>query len=185
MQPDQKNKDPFLDFIGDAIPLKKSKKITKKHDLADIKKYGIIKKSKTKKRIPEEKKQKETKQLTRSIEKRSLLTRRLKKGGILIDKKIDFHGLSLQEAKSKFIITIDECFYLKKRCLLFITGKGAIKKTDHEKQTRLYYGKIRENFKMWVNEKSIATKILSVVPADPAHGGDGAFFVYLRKKTKF
>ena len=39
----QKNKDPFLDFIGDATPLKKSKKITKKHDLADIKKYGIIK----------------------------------------------------------------------------------------------------------------------------------------------
>ena len=66
---------------------------------------------------------------------------------------------------------------------MFITGKG-LKKSNQAKEsleTKLFYGKIRENFLKWVYEKDVSTKILSVVPAGISYGGDGAFFVYLRK----
>ena len=33
----------------------------------------------------------------------------------------------------------------------------------------------------WGNEEDVSSKILSVVSAGISYGGDGAFFVYLRK----
>ena len=67
---------------------------------------------------------------------------------------------------------------------MIITGKG-LKKSSQVKEaldTKLFHGKIRENFLKWVYEKDVSTKILSVVPAGISYGGDGAFFVYLRKQ---
>ena len=46
---------------------------------------------------------------------------------------------------------------------------------------KLFHGKIRENFQTWIFEKEVSSKILKVTPAGFFHGGDGAFFVYLRK----
>ena len=64
---------------------------------------------------------------------------------------------------------------------MFVTGKG-IKKTNQDvTNKRLFYGMIRENFKQWIYERGVFSKILHVVPAGFSHGGDGACFVYLRK----
>ena len=46
---------------------------------------------------------------------------------------------------------------------------------------KLFYGKIRNSFLEWVNINEVKIKILSVEKADLKNGGDGAFFVYLRK----
>ena len=43
------------------------------------------------------------------------------------------------------------------------------------------YGKIRGDIFNWANQKEVISKILNISPAGAAHGGDGAFFVYLRK----
>ena len=65
---------------------------------------------------------------------------------IPINQKIDFHGHSLDEAKLLFINTINNCFSNNKRCILFITGKGANKtQSDNHDTSRLYYGKIRNS----------------------------------------
>ena len=106
---------------------------------------------------------------------------KIKKGKIKIDKKVDFHGLSIDKAKNIFIKTINHCFYSNNRCILFVTGKGMRKTDDDSRQIKLFYGKIRERFQQWVFEKEVAQKILKVAPADFSYGGDGAFFVYLRK----
>ena len=47
------------------------------------------------------------------IEK-SLIEKKFKKGKIFIDKKVDFHGLSVEKAKNNFFKTVDECFYSNK-----------------------------------------------------------------------
>ena len=106
----------------------------------------------------------------------------MKKGRIKIDKKIDFHGLSLQNAKTLFLETINECFVQNHRCILFITGKGLYNQNkERHKNKKLYYGKIRNNILEWNQLHIVKSKILNVQRAGPEHGGDGAFFIYLRK----
>ena len=72
----------------------------------------------------------------------------------------------------------------KKRCILFITGKGLNPPQNLLGEKKLYYGKIRNEFLIWTNNKAISKKILSVEQAGTSYGGDGAFFVYLRKNVK-
>ena len=72
-----------------------------------------------------------------------------------IDKKIDFHGKILSQAEDKFQKTVIESYKQKKRCLLFITGKGLHKKqnffdklNDHKNIIRLriiyFFSKINQ-----------------------------------------
>ena len=177
---DKKNKDVFLEFVGSVKPLKKSGKNYKKTKMLKINKL----KKNTKPQTIENNKSKDeilpTKEIGLKIEFNSI-QKKLKKGKVKIEKKIDFHGLSVDEAKKIFFKEVNDCFHSNVRCLLFVTGKGLHKNNKSFSSTRLFHGKIRDKFKEWVYEKSVSSKILNVVPADTAHGGDGAFFVYLRK----
>ena len=107
----------------------------------------------------------------------------IKKNLLKIDKKIDFHGKSLVKAEEVFTSTIVDCFNKNKRCLLFVTGKGLFKTKDHNynNKPKLYHGVIREAFFNWVKSKQFSKHILSFEQASIEHGGDGAFYVYLRK----
>ena len=69
------------------------------------------------------------------------------------------------------------------RCILFITGKGVLKKTANDwDESKLYYGKIRSNFLIWTKKKELSKFILNVEQASIKYGADGAFFVYLRRQ---
>ena len=109
----------------------------------------------------------------------------IKKNFFKIDKKIDFHGNNLLESEKIFFSTILECYNNGKRCLLFVTGKGLFKNKnlEHDFEPRLYHGVIREAFFDWVKSKKLSRYILSFEQASIEHGGDGAFYVYLRKKN--
>ena len=67
---------------------------------------------------------------------------------------------------------------------MFITGKGLfkVKKNNDYDSPKLYYGIIRNAFKEWVKSTKLSRLILSYENASIEHGGDGAFYVYLRKK---
>ena len=113
------------------------------------------------------------------------INKKLKKGKISPDKKIDFHGMSLIEAEELLCNTVISCYNTNKRCILFVTGKGVNKKEeDYRSETRLYYGKIRSAFSSWIRKPEIEKYILSVEQASMEFGADGAFFVYLRKKPR-
>ena len=117
----------------------------------------------------------------KKIEKTSV-NRKLKRGKILPDKKIDFHGMFLLDAEELFNETVVNCYNNNQRCILFITGKGIYKKdNDFSNTTRLYYGKIRNSFVSWTKKHNIEKYILSVEQANLEFGADGAFFVYLRE----
>ena len=50
--------------------------------------------------------------------------KKLRRGKINIDKKVDFHGNTLAEAEIIFNQTVIDSYNNSKRCILFITGKG-------------------------------------------------------------
>ena len=170
----------FLESLAGVKPLKKNNKITKfiPKPIESNTPRTIIKEAESDK-IYEKTKNVTTQQKT-AIQK-SDINKKLKKNKIPINRKIDFHGCSLNEAKKSFLNTINDCFSKNFRCILFITGKGSVKKNDHPQDTMLYYGKIRNNFLNWINHNAVQSKILNVQQANTKTGGDGAFFVYLRK----
>jgi DNA-nicking Smr family endonuclease len=111
------------------------------------------------------------------------LKKGIKKGSFHIDKKIDFHGKSLLESEEQFNNIIIESYNSGQRCLLFVTGKGLFKSKNYEEgyKPKLYHGIIRASFVDWVRSKKFSKYILSFEQASIEHGGDGAFYVYLRK----
>ena len=114
----------------------------------------------------------------------SEVNKELKRGKINIDRRIDLHGYSLVEAHEKFINEVKKNYNKNKRCLLIITGKGAHKKNENEQDInpKLFYGKIKNSIINWINEDDLKKYILTYQDAGIEHGGDGALFVYLRKK---
>ena len=177
-----KNEDAFLKSIKGASPIKKNNKLAT--PILTNKIVHLAKKTTKTNLINTQ--TKTTAQNTNpsylKIQK-TTINKKLKKGKIPIDKKIDFHGLSVFEAEILFSETVKNCYKKNSRCLLFVTGKGVLKKNKKEiNDTRLYYGKIRNNFISWTKKNEVQQYILSVEQANIEHGADGAFFVYLRKQ---
>ena len=173
--------DLFLKQMRGVTPIKKNnrtpnKKIINKNNLIK-KKTTLIKANNLK-----IEKKRDTKQSHFALES-SNIRKNIKKNILKIDKKIDFHGKSLLEAEQIFSSTIVECFNKNKRCLLFVTGKGLFKTKDFNyiNKPKLYHGVIRAAFFGWVKSKNFSKHILSFEQASVEHGGDGAFYVYLRK----
>ena len=172
--------DVFLKQMKGVSPIKKNNRI-KKEDFKTIYKSG-------KKNIPKQKKiitsniNTEKKNSEFFLEKIDL-KKGIKKGSFNIDKKIDFHGRSLLESEDLFNNTIIESYNSGQRCLLFVTGKGLYKSKNYEEsdKPKLYHGIIRSSFVEWASSKKFSKYILSFEQASIEHGGDGAFYVYLRK----
>lgn len=182
MKKDKESNDIFLQSIGKVKPLIKTNKNYKQLTPLTFKNTKDDKET-TKKKDPNIVKQTHDTKSKKKILKieSTLLKKKFKKGNVRVDKRIDFHGYSVEEARKIFLETIDDCFYSNKRCILYITGKG-INKTNYDApNVKLFHGKIRENFQKWIYEKEVISKILNVTPAGFPNGGDGAFFVYLRK----
>ncbi len=111
----------------------------------------------------------------------------LKRGKINIDRRLDLHGYSLQDAKERFTNEVVKAYNNNKRCLLVVTGKGInLNKFNHnledEDRPKLYYGKIKNSITTWIHEESLQKYILTYQNASVEQGGDGALYVYLRKK---
>lgn len=179
----KKDEDAFLKSVLGASPIRKKNRVKK--EIATVK-HSILNKNFEKKTkiIPQKIEVKNETSKSFYILEKSSINKKLKKGKIPINKKIDFHGLSVLEAEELFLDTVVSCYNQSLRCILFVTGKGILKKSKSENNnTKLYYGKIRENFLIWTAKTEIQKYILSLEQAGIEYGADGAFFVYLRKKN--
>lgn len=186
-------KDFFEEVLSDV------KKLKKKHKSKKINISKNIVKNKSIKEILESKEIKATKEKSAKnkyenlqilkLQKRKLIIedgkdfyKKIKKRKIKINKKLDLHGLTLKEAEKIFDDEIHSSYFLGKRCLLIITGKGIREQNNNYGTPILYYGKIRKEIKKWIKKKINSEKILYFTQAGPEHGGDGSFYIYLRKK---
>ena len=103
----------------------------------------------------------------------------LKRGKIKPEKILDLHGLTSVEAKTKAIEFTKKNFNLGLRLLLIITGKGKIKINDLNRE-ELKTGVLRKSLKSWLYESDLRPYILGIVSSHISHGGEGAFYVYLK-----
>ncbi len=111
---------------------------------------------------------------SRDMDKRSKT--KLKRGDYPIDGTLDLHGLTEAKAHHQLIRFLLAHHENKSRCLLVITGQG--RNTD----TGRAEGALRRNLPRWCLEAPVAPFILSVEQAQTRHGGNGAFYILLRRQ---
>lgn len=99
----------------------------------------------------------------------------LRGGGIAIDARLDLHGLSRREAAGKVAAFLAQSARRGLRCVLVITGQG---RRDPLAEAR---GVLRRGLEGWLNEPATRPLVLACVPAQRGHGGQGAFYVLLRR----
>ena len=96
---------------------------------------------------------------------------RFRNGEMPIEAVLDLHGYTLEsgfDALVKFVYAQEK---RGARCLLLITGKGGF----------LGRGVIRAEVPNWMNASEIRSLILSYCQAKPKDGGEGAFYILLKR----
>ena len=96
--------------------------------------------------------------------------------------KLDLHGLSLNQANKivkKFIIKSFEARYTK---LLIITGKGLRSKVNKNPYLSQQMSVLKYSVPEFIkNDKDLFDKIRKISRADLKDGGEGAFYIFLKK----
>ena len=103
--------------------------------------------------------------------------RRIKNGKIIIEGTLDLHGLSLAEAESMLRLYVGDGFRQKKRLLLIITGKGSNSKPNIHGKTLT----IKSELKNWLSDSFYSDKVQYISKALDRHGGEGAYYFFLKK----
>lgn len=98
--------------------------------------------------------------------------KRLCDGGIRPEARLDLHGRTVDEACKAVAGFLARSQMSGRRCVLVITGKGSAGPGS---------GVIRGEFSVWLNAPENRVRVVACVPARPADGGGGAFYVYLKK----
>ena len=97
-------------------------------------------------------------------------------------RRLDLHGLSLSQANKivkKFII---ECFEEGYKKLLIITGKGLRSKFRKNPYISEQASVLKYSVPEFVrNDEDLLEKISRISTADLKDGGEGAFYIFLRK----
>ncbi len=112
----------------------------------------------------------------RSEELFILLSRRhLRK--LTYEQDLDLHGYTHDRAEQALNHFIKACYNQERKCVLIITGKGK-NKEDHTKT-------LKEEVPRWLSSPKYTPYIYGIRPAQKHHGGQGAFYVFLKTKKKY
>ena len=97
---------------------------------------------------------------------------------------IDLHGLSLDDANKKIDEFIKKCFADKIKKIIVITGKG--KRSQNVKNP--YISKdlsiLKNSVPKFIKSKSSLVELIKEIKeANIEDGGEGAFYIFLRKRS--
>ena len=104
---------------------------------------------------------------------------RMKRGKECPEAKLDLHGMTVDRAHpalTRFILSAQSS---GKRLVLVVTGKG--KHRDDGDPIPKPLGILRHQVPQWLALPPLSQAVLQVSSAHIAHGGSGAYYVYLRK----
>ncbi len=104
---------------------------------------------------------------------------KMNKGKLKPEARIDLHGFTLAQAHPALHRFITTQHIKGARLVLVITGKGKPKKTQSfffEQQ-----GALRNQVPHWLTTPPLHNMVMEIRPAHLRHGGDGAYYVYLRR----
>ncbi len=105
--------------------------------------------------------------------------RNMQRGKLLPDARIDLHGMTLDRAHTALVRFVLSSQSSGHRLLLVITGKG--KDRDEGGPIPVRRGVLRHQVPQWLRLAPLTSLVLQITPAHKSHGGDGAYYVYLRK----
>ncbi|MDE2445552.1 MAG: Smr/MutS family protein, partial [Alphaproteobacteria bacterium] len=114
---------------------------------------------------------------------------RLGRGSVEPESRIDLHGENLESARFSLLNFIARQRYSGTRLVLVITGKGASPFARHTLHGHSHFhtpereGKLRREVPLWFHDVEFRNHIIGFQPAHPRHGGGGAFYVKLRRKS--
>lgn len=104
---------------------------------------------------------------------------KMRKGKLVPEARIDLHGMTLDRAHgvlTRFVMTQHSH---GRRLVLVITGKG--KDRDGDGPIPVRRGVLKHQVPQWLLMPPLSHVVLQVTPAHISHGGDGAYYVYLRR----
>ena len=105
--------------------------------------------------------------------------RQMTRGKLAPEARIDLHGMTLAVAQPVLTRFILQAKAEGRRLVLVITGKGREGGPDAPLPVRS--GALRHNVPHWLHMPPLNGVVLQVRPAHRRHGGEGAYYVYLRK----
>lgn len=106
------------------------------------------------------------------------LSRQLARGKLVPQASLDLHHMTLAAAERAVRRFIVEASSQNLRIVLIVTGKGV-----RLEGGRVLGGRIRAEFIGWLNRADNRELIRGVRPAHARHGGSGAFYVLLRRRS--
>jgi DNA-nicking Smr family endonuclease len=107
------------------------------------------------------------------------LHKQMTRGRTTPEARIDLHGMTLAEAHPELIRFILNAHAHGLRLVLVITGKG--KRRDDHGPIPARMGILRHQVPVWLARMPLAPAVLQIAPAHLKHGGEGAYYVYLRR----
>lgn len=107
---------------------------------------------------------------------------KLRRGLMEPDARIDLHGMTQGVAHRTLFTWLAAAHARGYRLVLVVTGKGNPKNDENAPWMMSAHGVLKQMVPRWLNEPELAALIASVQPAHVKHGGDGALYVYLRKR---
>ena len=100
--------------------------------------------------------------------------RRLKRGQLTAQARLDLHGKTQDEAHGTLQSFIQESRMARRRCVLIITGKGSVASGRG--------GVLRQMVPRWLNEPALRRHIVAIANAPERNGGTGALYVLLKSR---
>ena len=99
--------------------------------------------------------------------------RRMQRGQVTIEDRLDLHGLSQGQAQKKVKAFIGSAVQNNFRHVLIITGKG-----------RDGHGILREKVPEWLKDAPLCYHLNAISYAQPKDGGKGALYIRLKRQRK-
>tara|TARA_B100000767_G_C19574227_1_gene454537 strand:+ start:273 stop:704 length:432 start_codon:yes stop_codon:yes gene_type:complete len=100
-------------------------------------------------------------------------------------KKIDLHGYTLEEANNSVDVFIKKCFDNNVTKIIVITGKGLRSKNITNPYLSKDLSILKYSVPEFIHSKhSLMKMIIKIDDAKIEDGGTGAFYIYLKNKSK-
>jgi DNA-nicking Smr family endonuclease len=106
------------------------------------------------------------------------IDRALGRGKLAPEAKLDLHGMTVAAAERAVARFLEQAVDQDLRVVLIVTGKGW-----RREDGRLIEGRIRSEFPEWLGRTENRSRVRGLKPAHPRHGGSGAFYVLLRRRS--
>jgi DNA-nicking Smr family endonuclease len=99
--------------------------------------------------------------------------RRLRSCQLVIESRLDLHGMTEAGAHQAALAFLGRASAARQALVLIITGKGS-----------MGTGVLKRSLRPWLEgaPPALRGRIRAIRPAEPRHGGNGAFYILLKRK---